>query len=95
MLESNLTQIFQLATKVTKVAFYFKLRFFKIAQNVFKYLGDFNDKICCLKLSKIAQSGPTGRLQQLRKTAFPISLFSVLTKQNFMTKEEATATAAT
>ena len=95
MLESNLTQIFQLATKVPKVAFYFKLRFFKIAQNVFKYLGDFNDKICCLKLSKITQSGPTGRLQQLRKTAFPISLFSVLTKQNFMTKEEATATAAT
>ena len=47
----------KLATKVTKVAFYYKVTYFKIAEKVSKYLGHFNDQICCLELSKIAQSG--------------------------------------
>ena len=56
MLESKLTQHFiKLAPEVTEVAFYYKVTYFKIAQKVSKYLGHFNEKICCQELSKIAQ----------------------------------------
>ena len=36
-----------MAPKVSKVAFYSKVTYFKIAQKVSKYLGHFNEKICC------------------------------------------------
>ena len=48
-----------LATKVTHVAFYYKVAYVKIAQKVSQYLGRFNEKICYLEISKIAQSGHT------------------------------------
>ena len=48
-----------LATKVTNVAFYYKVAYVKIAQKVSQYLGRFNEKICYLEISKIAQSGHT------------------------------------
>ena len=48
-----------LAPKITKVAFYCKVTFLKIAQKVSNYLGHFNQKIWCQELSKIVQSGHT------------------------------------
>ena len=49
-----------LAQKVTKVAFYYIVIYFKIAQKVSKCLGHFSEKICYQELSKIAQTGYTG-----------------------------------
>ena len=60
MLVSKLTPNFPvLAQIVTKVAFYYTVTYFKIAQKVSKYLGHFNEKICFQELSKMAQSGHT------------------------------------
>ena len=43
-------------------SFYIKGMFFKIAQNINKYLGTFNEKLCLQNLSKITQSGHTASL---------------------------------
>ena len=60
MLVSKLTPNFPvLAQIVTKVAFYYIVTYFKIAQKVSKYLGHVDEKICCKELSKIAQFSHT------------------------------------
>ena len=52
--------------KVARVdsSFYLKMVFFKIAQNVSKYLGYFWIVICCQELLKFAQSGHTSNLKR-------------------------------
>ena len=60
ILVSKLTPNFPvLAQIVTKVAFYYIVTYFKIAQKVSKYLGHVDEKICCKELSKIAQFSHT------------------------------------